>query len=1140
MGADGWQVKRTLDGLEYFYNADTEEITWEKPDALLTKKERDANKGTWTWIPDAKNLWQPAQVLERNGDMATCKLMNGKTVDVTVGLNNSNLTGGRDQEVLLWPLIPSSLKLIEDDLVMAENVNAGMISYTLRKRYESNELYTWVGAGRSVLVSVNPYKDIPGLYNDDQITLHYKKPPNRPLPPHPFGIAVDSYESMLIDGGNQSILISGESGAGKTVATKHCLKFLASVAGSESNVENKILMANPLLEAFGNAKTIRNNNSSRFGKWIQISFDMSTRSITSAEILNYLLEKSRVVFQQKNERNYHIFYQMCQDGKLTKKYELSAGPKNFAYMNQSGLIKADDVDDAGDLRAVYKAMDELDFSKDEKEWVFRTTAAILHLGNIKFSDKAEKGRVKGSKIKNRDALALAAKFLQVKEKDLERVLCYRSIAVRSERSVIPLDEIAARDGRNSLAKQAYGKLFDYLVERVNESLQGPEGSRFMGILDIFGFEIFENNSFEQLCINFANEKLQQQFNRTTFKEEEALYTKEGIKFEHIQFIDNQKVLDLIEMKPIGILLLLDEECIIPEGSNEKYMNKMQQQHARHPKFHIDVHRKMHNKLSFEIEHYAGLVKYDTTAFMEKNLDKLYQDLYDVCASSKDERTSGLFPDVGRRQHKSLSYKFRGQLNSLMETLYGTESRYIRCVKPNNKQKPDNFDAPLVVEQLRYSGVFEAVQIRKQGFPFRLTHRQFACRYRCINKDHNYRARSDDDEAVCREIMQVAKQDFSDVAIGKTRVLYKAREHKILKLLRNLALENIVPVCQKIIRGGIHRELQRRLDVATAAIKDALDVGNDIKMLDAALKSVKETIGPLYKVFPNAKPVNFDKGTEHRAKLKIWKDLEKIFDRLTQVRNPSKSDQQELEQAVAKASDHLNIPRTKKQDRLYEMARHQVIFFQIQLNREFLDTNGAQFQNLSSFGGLRDPKDFAKKKAIPIGRGKLEQNMTVWAKAKIPGSLTVIEDKALEKIATASHAALLAYAGDKKSTKLSPDDQGAAFLNNGIQHKQLQDELYCQMIKHVTNNPDVQSASRVWDLMAVAANSFVPSEKLANFVLMAFRRSPDDMSQQLTSAYHNTKYGSKADIHLNGASLQSAITTFKGNKERSRYSTMPGR
>ena len=1128
--AMGWKEKTTLDGLKYYYNESTKEIGWEKPDELKSKKELEDMKGDWTWVPHPVHVWQPARRVGTNGNGTQCVTVEGKNVTVpTDGLMNGPETGGRNQEVPMWDLSHSALVQLEDDLVMLDGINEGMISHTLRERYGKDELYTWVGASRNVLVSVNPYKRLP-LYTKEKIDMYHNKPPNLVLAPHPFSIAGDSYDSMSFNNIEQSILISGESGSGKTEATKQCLKYLADVAGSENNVEGKILACNPLLESYGNAKTIRNNNSSRFGKWIEVHFHNVDRSICGARILNYLLEKSRVVFQQQNERNFHIFYQMCQDSSTSSKYELTGGADSFRYLSQSGLIKAKDVDDKSDFQATLSAMQELNFSAEEQDWALRIAAAVLHLGNVKFVEKAEKGSVKGSSISNSKSVEIAADFLGVPAKELTRVLCYRSISVRRETSVIPLNPTDARDGCDSLAKGIYGRLFDYLVLRINDSLKGDTG-KFIGILDIFGFEIFENNSFEQLCINFANEKLQQQFNRTTFKEEEALYQAEGIKFQHIEFIDNQIVLDLIEKKPMGILLMLDEESLVPEGTNTKFMNKIESNNVKNPKFLTDKHRKLENSLAFEIDHYAGIVKYDSRQFMEKNKDTLFADMYSVCADSKDGLTAGLFPDASaRRQLKSLSFQFRGQLNDLMNSLYETESRYIRCVKPNNKQSADQFEASLVLEQLRYSGVFEAVSIRKQGYPFRMTYRQFACRYKCINTDYKYKASRKDDKAICKELMEKSAQDFSEVQFGKTRVLYRAKEHRNLKLLRNLALETIVPVCQKLIRGGIAREFGRRLKKATSALANALKVANDIKLMDDAIAAVSPTIGPLSKVF-KAQPVNLKKAKAARDDLQKWVDLEKIFDRLTKVDSPTEKQFGELTAAVARASELLEIPRTKTQVKLFEVARQQVIYMEIKVNESHLDSKGSQYKSLSSFKGLRDREAFAKK-GFFLGRKKLEEGMHTYSKGKLPTSLTQIDDKLVERQATQMFALVQKFMGDKKHPM--PDQAGAQAVQMAITTPLLQDELFVQIMKQCSGNPE--SPQKGYDLMAVCVHSFIPSKELQNFVLMFFRETGHN--QQFLSAYHNTKYGEKAKSAPSGDNMNGMITKFKASNDRSRFSVMP--
>ena len=300
-------------------------------------------------------------------------------------------TAGRKQTVEFWPLVPSSLKLIEDDLIMLNDINKGLIMHTLRARYMKNDLYTWVGASHSVLVSVNPYVRL-DIYGEDQIQEHRVKSPNKIVPPHVFDIANDSYDSMLFDSIDQSILISGESGAGKTEATKQCLKFIASIAGSENNVETKILQANPVLEAFGNAKTIRNNNSSRFGKWIEVYFKQGEQSITSAKIINYLLEKSRLVHQQGAERNFHIFYQMASDAETAAKYEIGT-PHDYRYLYQGHVEKVEGIDDEAEFNATKQAFQDLDFTEEEREWVLQMSAFVLHLGNITFKHQGQENNV---------------------------------------------------------------------------------------------------------------------------------------------------------------------------------------------------------------------------------------------------------------------------------------------------------------------------------------------------------------------------------------------------------------------------------------------------------------------------------------------------------------------------------------------------------------------------------------------------------------------------------------------------------------------------------------------------------------------------------------------------------------------------
>lgn len=1135
MGSSSWVEKKTVDGHAYYYNTSSKALSWDKPDELRSKFEVESESGEWVWIPHPTKLWQPARIVGGKGNSKKCQTQDNKTVMVSKGENKSDLTAGRKQDVQFWPVKLSSLKMPEDDLVMAEDVNEGIITHTLRTRYENNELYTWVGAGRSVLISVNPYKSLP-LYGIDQISLHRNKPPNKPLPPHVFGIANDSFDSLLFDNRNQSVLISGESGAGKTEATKQCLAFLAEVAGSEANVEDKILLANPLLEAFGNAKTIRNNNSSRFGKWIQVYFNAADRAICGAEIINYLLEKSRLVHQQHDERNYHVFYQMTQNAAMRSKYSLQH-PEKYNYLNQSGCVKVDGIDDVSDFKEMREALTALDFANDEVDWLFRVTAAVLNLGNVTFKAKAEKNNVKGSKVDNAGALKLAAKFLDVGTKALEKVLCYRTISVRGEKSTIPLKPEDARAGCDSLAKGVYGRLFDWLVTRVNDALRGTSG-KMVGILDIFGFEIFDNNSFEQLCINFCNEKLQGHFNRTTFKEEEALYSAEGIKFKHIVFIDNQPVLDLIEARPHGILLMLDEECIIPEGSDVKFMTKIEQHQARNSKFQTDTHRRLQHTLAFEIEHYAGVVRYTSDGWLVKNKDTLFQDMYNLCAASKQKLTSGLFPDVSaRRVIKSLSNQFRGQLNQLMKVLNETESRYIRCIKPNAKQKADKFNSPMVVDQLRYSGVFEAVEIRRTGYPFRFTFRQFACRYQCVNPHHSYRAK--DDKDLCEEIMQVSSQDFKDVQLGSSRVLYRAKEHRVLQLLRNLALETIVPRCQKVIRGHLARVMRRRLLKAEKGLAKALKVANDISMLTKAIGEVPKILGSMSKIFPH-KPRNLKAAKKHRDELQKWIELEGSFDRLSKIKAPSELNLNEMIEAVRTASQILHIPRTDRQIMLYDLARDVLIYMKIKVSDEYLEVNARKYVDIAVYGKFRDPKEYASKKMF--GKKKLEEGMFTWAKAAPPTSmLRAGDDPAIKKAALFAHKAIRKYMQDTKN-KRPKEEVACEVMNVFAAGAVLKVEVYGGLIKQLRNNPDPESQRLGFELMALLLSIFMPDdEEFTNYLIVFLRKNaPNGEGHKYVSRLHSTLYGGEEERVPRAGDMPSLLKEFESYSAPSRFSTMPKR
>jgi len=761
----------------------------------------------------------------------------------------------------------------------------------------------------AVLVSVNPFKTLP-IYTVSSMEEHSKPSPNRLPPPHTFAIAQSAYMKLKLECQNQSVLISGESGAGKTEATKQCLSFLAEVAGSENNVEQRILNANPVLEAFGNAKTLRNNNSSRFGRWMEVQIN-ERGAICGCRIENYLLEKARVSKQTNGERNYHIFYQLCVSG-VGAKFGLTK-PTDYRYLNQSGCESVRGIDDTADFNDVALALSQLGFSEEEMDELFGMTCAVLHLGNVAFKSDGDQGSQIDSSCGS--ALDDAAKFLGVDGTKLATCLCERSIEVRGEKNRILHSPEEATEAADSLGKAVYSMMFDWLVKRINDAVRDTDPTddasrRFIGILDIFGFEIFKINSFEQLCINFCNEKLQQHFNTNTFKEEENVYTSEGIKFEKVPFIDNQPVLDLIEKKPIGLLVLLDEEIRLPKGSDSKWLEKCDNQHSKHECWLSDKSARMHmDKTSFTVRHYAGDVSYNSENFYDKNKDALFRDSYDMMAASTFSVARATFPpkDNAPRKITSISGQFRMQLNDLMKVVNGTEPHYIRCVKPNDAKKPNQFDTKMSLEQLTYAGVFEAVKIRKSGFPFRLLHKSFVARYRCLAKGRTQIPVSGgDDRETAKKIMGYLPQNFDEVQIGNTMVLYRADEHRILELLRNLALELIVPVAQRGARKGLGRKYMQYLRQCKKICQDAVDVGNDVKVLDTAVAKTNEILGPMRNLF------SFE-----FKELQVCKDLRfKLQERveLTKIMQPLVGKEpmdvyQELGCAIVRANKIKDIPGT---------------------------------------------------------------------------------------------------------------------------------------------------------------------------------------------------------------------------------------
>ncbi|KAH0643782.1 hypothetical protein KY290_035242 [Solanum tuberosum] len=745
-------------------------------------------KGSNVWVDDKSSAWVAAQVTDFIGKQVQVVTEYGKKV-----LSLPEKLYPRDEEADHGGV---------DDMTKLTYLNEPGVLDNLQRRYGLNEIYTYTG---SILIAVNPFTKLPHLYNVHMME-QYKGAPFGELSPHVFAVADASYRAMMSENQSQSILVSGESGAGKTETTKLIMQYLTYVGGraaaDDRTVEQQVLESNPLLEAFGNARTIRNDNSSRFGKFVEIQFDASGR-ISGAAIRTYLLERSRVVQLTDPERNYHCFYQLCASGMDAEKYKLGH-PSDFHYLNQSKTYELDGVSNAEEYTKTRRAMDIVGISQEEQEAIFRTLAAILHLGNIEFSPGKEHDSSVIKDEKSRSHLQMAAKLFKCDVQLLVTTLCTRSIQTYEGIIIKALDCGAAVAGRDTLAKTVYAQLFDWLVEKINRSVgQDPDSLIQIGVLDIYGFECFKQNSFEQFCINFANEKLQQHFNEHVFKMEQEEYQKEAINWSYIEFIDNQDVLDLIEKKPIGVIALLDEACMFPKSTHETFTNKLFQNFPGHPR----LEKAKFYETDFTISHYAGKVTYKTETFLDKNRDYVVVEHRNLLSSSECPFIADLFPSLGEESSRS-SYKFssvasrfKQQLQALMETLSTTEPHYIRCVKPNSLNRPQKFENVSILHQLRCGGVLEAVRISLAGYPTRRTYHEFIDRFGLIVLD--MLDGSNDEKTITEKILQKLK--LGNYQLGKTKVFLRAGQIGILDSRR----AEILDLSAKQIQSRLRTFLARR-------------------------------------------------------------------------------------------------------------------------------------------------------------------------------------------------------------------------------------------------------------------------------------------------------------------------------------------
>ncbi|XP_010765413.1 myosin-7 [Notothenia coriiceps] len=840
------------------------------------------------FVPDPEVEYVKAKVTLRDGNKVTVETEFGKTVV--------------HKEEDIHPQNPPKFDKIED-MAMFTFLHEPAVLFNLKERYAAWMIYTYSGL---FCVTVNPYKCLP-VY-DQAVVNAYRGKKRSEAPPHIYSISDNAYQNMLSDRENQSVLITGESGAGKTVNTKRVIQYFASIAAvsgkkdaaqeKKGTLEDQIIQANPALEAFGNAKTIRNDNSSRFGKFIRIHFSVSGK-LSSADIETYLLEKSRVTYQLKAERDYHIFYQILSQKKpeLLDMLLISNNPYDYAFISQGETTVAS-IDDAEELMATDEAFDVLGFTQEEKNGIYKMTGAVMHFGNMKFKQKQREEQAEPDGTEDTDKVAY---LLGLNSADLIKGLCHPRVKVGNEWVTKGQNVQQVNYSIGALAKSVYEKMFLWMVVRINQSLETKQPRQYyIGVLDIAGFEIFDFNTFEQLCINYTNEKLQQFFNHHMFVLEQEEYKKEGIVWEFIDFgMDLAACIELIE-KPMGIMSILEEECMFPKASDTTFKAKLYDNHlGKSPNFQKPRVVKGKAEAHFSLVHYAGTVDYNISNWLVKNKDPLNETVVGLFQKSNLKLLGILFAgyagadsDAGGKgkggkkkgsSFQTVSALHRENLNKLMTNLKSTHPHFVRCLIPNETKTPGAMENPLVMHQLRCNGVLEGIRICRKGFPNRVQYGDFKQRYRILNPNAIPDGQFIDNKKGAEKLLGSLDIDHEQYKLGHTKVFFKAGLLGLLEEMRDDRLSLILTGIQARSRGVLARiEFQKIMERREAILVIQWNV--------RAFMSVKNW--PWMKMYFKIKPLLKSAESE-----KEMANMKEEFVKLKEAYAKSESRKKELEEKM---------------------------------------------------------------------------------------------------------------------------------------------------------------------------------------------------------------------------------------------------
>ncbi|XP_077591330.1 unconventional myosin-XV [Stigmatopora nigra] len=950
-----------------------------------------------------------------------------------------------------------------EDMTQLEEMHDDAVLRNLKTRFERNLIYTYIG---SILVSVNPYK-MYNIYGMDMV-LQYKGHALGENPPHLFAIANAAYSKMMDAKHNQVIIISGESGSGKTEATKLVLRYLVALHHTSNLAQQiKILEASPLLESFGNAKTVRNNNSSRFGKYMEIF--MEDGVINGAITSQYLLEKSRIVFQAKDERNYHIFYEMLAGLSSQQKQTLYLQEaETYFYLNQGGDCVIKGKDDIKDFQRLLGAMEILHFTVDDQSAIFRVLSSILHLGNVYFEKYQTDGQELATVVSTQE-IRVVAELLQISPEALQKAITYKVMETMRDKIYTPLTVDSAVDARDAVAKILYSLLFHWLTERVNTLVYPHQNTLSVSILDIYGFEDLAYNSFEQLCINYANEYLQFFFNKIIFREEQEEYIREQIPWQDIPFNNNQACIDLIGAKPHGVLRILDDQSCFPQATDHTFLQKC---HYHHGSNSLYIKPKMPLP-EFTIKHFAGCVTYQVYKFLDKNYDQVRQDVLDLFTQSKNRIISNLFlahaealghqrgghtsksSMVTRKyQASTVSCKFQQSLLELVDKMDRCNPFFVRCIKSNSTKNAGVFEDVLVKGQLMHSGIMETIRIRKEGYPVRMQFNVFLLRYKSlVGMQHVPLANGDNCVLLLTKLYPLKPGDHH---VGVTKLFVKESVYQLLECKRERCRQLAALTLQRYTRMFLVR-------------KHYLDLRNIIIKLQAHCRGFlarKQYVKMKDSLVRFRSLVNFYISRKRYVKMKV----------MAQRKAEEEKKKKEMELMKREVVNVTNLVIPEELGNLLQTAG-----VRRELHSDCLALLQAPHIQESSSSQLTLPLDINN---YPFNRYVLShfrEPMFGMLMTPLEAPLTCIEED-LKAEALELFTLVLRFMGDPHLNGAQENILGNYIIQKGLSSPGLRDEILAQLVNQVWRNVNPDNAERGWLLLLACVCSFAPSAQLDKYLL----------------------------------------------------------